>query len=322
MAAVRDQQVSISIDDDEIRANVEQDDEVTSKPKGASVFGNAGFRVEPEGPEFNIVGRSFLSGLGAARTRAKVVDVYRCGESESVRTRARADAFRIYAEAVARKRGGDANVKQGWYGGSREEIGAIVAHGFSGCNATAPCNGGAWGRGVHLSAAKHAFDAVMGCEEDEAGMRHILMCRVILGNQEEIRPGSNQCYPSSMEFDSGVDCLTDPRKYLVWSAYMNVYILPSYIVSFKIDDPLGQGLSGVKGNVAGRMRPTSAWVKFPKLVTLLGRVLSPAQMAQITKSYKDFCEKKIGRQQMILKLRLIAGDKLLAATIKQFRNRD
>uniref|UniRef100_A0A7N0VJE3 PARP catalytic domain-containing protein n=1 Tax=Kalanchoe fedtschenkoi TaxID=63787 RepID=A0A7N0VJE3_KALFE len=241
MAAVRDQQVSISIDDDEIRANVEQDDEVTSKPKGASVFGNAGFRVEPECPEFNIVGRSFLSGLGAARTRAKVVDVYRCGESESVRTRARADAFRIYAEAVARKRGGDANVKQGWYGGSREEIGAIVAHGFSGCNAGAPCNGGAWGRGVHLSAAKHAFDAVMGCEEDEAGMRHILMCRLILGNQEEIRPGSDQCYPSSMEFDSGVDCLTDPKKYLVWSAYMNVYILPSYIVSFKIDDSLKQG---------------------------------------------------------------------------------
>uniref|UniRef100_A0A7N0TE12 PARP catalytic domain-containing protein n=1 Tax=Kalanchoe fedtschenkoi TaxID=63787 RepID=A0A7N0TE12_KALFE len=240
MAAVRDQQVSISVDDDEIRTGIELDDEVTSRPKRASFFGDAGFRVEPESLEFSVVVGSFLSALGAARTGAKVVDVYRCGDSESVGSRARMDAFRIHVEAVARKRGGNANVKQGWYGGSRDEIGAIVAHGFSGFKVATPSNGGAWGRGVHLSAAKHALDAVMGAEEDEDAMRHVLMCRVILGNQEVIRPGSEQCYPSSMEFDSGVDSLIEPRKYIFWGAYMNAYIFPTHTVSIKID-PLVQG---------------------------------------------------------------------------------
>ncbi|CAM8940003.1 unnamed protein product [Rhodiola kirilowii] len=318
MAAVRAQQVSISIDDDEIRNNVE-DDEVTSRPRKASYFVNPGFRVEREGPEFEVVERSFLSGLALFNgNRANVVDVQRCCDSQSVISRARMDAFWIYAEAVARKRGGDANVKQAWYGGSREEIRDIVAHGFTGFKA-APPQSVVLGRGVYLSAAKRAVDAMKEADEDEDGMRHVLMCRVILGNQEEIRPGSQQCFPSSMEFDTGVNCLSEPRKYIVWSAYMNVYILPSYIVSFKID-PVAQGLSG--RSLGGRMiRPTSAWVKFSKLVSLLGKVLSPSQMAQIIKSYKDFSERRIDRQQMILKLRLIAGDKLLAATIKQSRER-
>lgn len=70
-------------------------------------------------------------------------------------------------------------------------------------------------------------------EDEEAGLRHLLLCRLILGKPEEIISGSKQAYPSSVEFDSGVDDVQNPRKYIIWSSTMNSYILPTYIVSFK-----------------------------------------------------------------------------------------
>lgn len=59
------------------------------------------------------------------------------------------------------------------------------------------------------------------------------MCRVILGKIEPICAGSEQSQPSSEEFDTGVDNLEEPNKYVVWSCYMNTHILPSFVISFK-----------------------------------------------------------------------------------------
>lgn len=77
-----------------------------------------------------------------------------------------------------------------------------------------------------------SFRAVVG-EADEEGIKHLLLCRLILGKAEVINSGPNQSYPSSTQFDSGVDNLENPRKYVIWSSTMNSYILPSYVVSFK-----------------------------------------------------------------------------------------
>ena len=41
-------------------------------------------------------------------------------------------------------------------------------------------------------------DSVQSSVVDEDGLRHVLLCRVILGNSELVHPGSKQCYPSSM----------------------------------------------------------------------------------------------------------------------------
>lgn len=71
------------------------------------------------------------------------------------------------------------------------------------------------------------------CEADEEGVKHLLLCRLILGKPEQIVSGSKQSYPSSSQFDSGVDDLENPRKYVIWSSTMNSYILPSHVVSFK-----------------------------------------------------------------------------------------
>lgn len=74
--------------------------------------------------------------------------------------------------------------------------------------------------------------------KDENGFKHVVLCRVVLGNMEEIRSGSQQFCPSSVEFDSGADNLLCPKKYIVWSTSMNFQILPEYVVSFKAPDSL------------------------------------------------------------------------------------
>lgn len=68
---------------------------------------------------------------------------------------------------------------------------------------------------------------------DETGLKHVLLCRVILGKAELVPPGSEQCRPSSEDFDSGVDDLSFPKKYIVWEIHINTRILPEYVISFR-----------------------------------------------------------------------------------------
>lgn len=70
-------------------------------------------------------------------------------------------------------------------------------------------------------------------EADDNGVKHMVLCRVILGKIEKVEAGSQQSHPSSTEFDTGVDDPTFPTRYIVWCSNMNRHILPEYIVSFK-----------------------------------------------------------------------------------------
>ena len=69
---------------------------------------------------------------------------------------------------------------------------------------------------------------------DDDGIKHILLCRVLLGKTELVNPFSTQCHPSSDDFQSGVDNLTSPKKFVVWSSQMNTHILPEFVISFKM----------------------------------------------------------------------------------------
>ncbi|KAL4581687.1 hypothetical protein LXL04_006214 [Taraxacum kok-saghyz] len=70
---------------------------------------------------------------------------------------------------------------------------------------------------------------------DSDGMKHMLLCRLILGKSELIPFGSQIDLPTSPEFDSGVDCISSPGKYIIWEPYMIAVVLPVFIVSFKED---------------------------------------------------------------------------------------
>lgn len=69
--------------------------------------------------------------------------------------------------------------------------------------------------------------------ESDDGMRFLLLSRVILGKSEIVPRGSTQSCPSSQEFDSGVDDLASPSKYIVWSTHMNTHVLPEFLVCIK-----------------------------------------------------------------------------------------
>ncbi|KAJ0257704.1 inactive poly [Hirschfeldia incana] len=265
--------------------------------------------------EHDVIRACFLSGLGPAAIAGDTTVVsVRKSSTEGIATRAKHVSFRIFTEAVARKNGGDPNVKYGWYaagGGSREEIERIVSYGFS----SREIDGDSGGVGVHLVPSKYSLLAAEGAEPDNEGLRHLLLCRVLLGKSEEIVSGSKQSHPSSSEFDSGVDDLQNPRKYVVWSSNMNSHVLPGYIVSFKSPRLRGRGGGGAPA------RPGSPWVSFAALMSMLAKSMDASRMNLIMRTYDDFRKRKIQRDQLVRKMRQVAGDNLLAQIIKNHRDK-
>ncbi|CDY17771.1 BnaC08g21790D [Brassica napus] len=81
---------------------------------------------------------------------------------------------------------------------------------------------------------------------------------------------------SSPEFDSGVDDLASPKKYIVWSTHMNTHVLPEFLVCIKT--PFNFNRS------PRRLR--SPWMPFPLLIKALSKFLPPSQIFIIQKHYR------------------------------------
>ncbi|KAF8102233.1 hypothetical protein N665_0199s0009 [Sinapis alba] len=226
--------------------------------------------------------------LGLHATQTTTILSVRKPSTQRITTKAKLAASTVFLEAMKRKNGGDANVRYGWYysGGSKEEIKRIVSYGFSSREIDKfEKDDRSNGVGIHfLHHACSLAAAVLG-EADEEGIKHLLLCRLILGKPERIISGSKQTHPSSSEYDSGVDNLENPRKYVIWSCNMNSYILPSHVVSFTSSRL--RGLSrGVGGGSLGRAR--SPCVSFPVLMSILSKSLDHPRMNVILTSYDDF----------------------------------
>lgn len=275
-------------------------------------------RVEEDAMEFERILKSFVLGMGSAAGDTNVVAVHKNSISGST-DRARFETFRVFSQAVAQKCGGNPNIKYAWYGGSRDDIAEILLHGFTSGNYD-EC-----GR-IQLVPVKLSLNGALASNSDEDGLRHILLCRVILGKTELVPPGSEQVVPGSNEFDSGVDSLVNPRTYFVWSAFMNSHICPAYVVSFKapsslkeyatitttqaatIASAITQGTARYRKTVHSR-RP----ITLPVLMAALTRFLPPREMAILVRLLNDFKARKISGEELKRKARLIAGDKLVAA---------
>ncbi|PRQ41936.1 putative poly(ADP-ribose) polymerase, catalytic domain, RST domain of plant [Rosa chinensis] len=275
------------------------------------------FRVNDVSEEYEDIVTSFAVGMGPAAGVAKVVAAHKKSIS-GLTDRARFETFRVFSEAVGKKCDGNANIKYAWYSGSRDEIVEIVDRGFSSRNAD-EC-----GR-IQLIPVKFALDAALGLEEvGDDGLRHMLLCRVILGKMEVVPSGSQQGVPGSNEFDSGVDSAVNPRKYFVWSAFMNSHILPAYVVSFKGPANLKAyvkttATTSQAASVASAITQGSARYKGPGRVTAaalvagLTRFLTPQEMKIIVRLLDEFKAKKITGEELKRKARLVAGDKLISA---------
>ncbi|XP_061365364.1 probable inactive poly [ADP-ribose] polymerase SRO2 [Gastrolobium bilobum] len=252
----------------------------------------------------DLIKRRFLSGLGLLGTKTEVVAIHR-NACSSVVSQARVQCFHVYSRAMAKLRHGNANVKYAWYGSRGEkDIRDVISHGF----------GHAHGHKLSLSPDDSPLESVKNCVVGEDGVRHLLLCRVILGRTELVLPGTQQCNPSSEDYDSGVDGFSTPNNYIVWSSKMNTHVLPAYVVSFRVPS-----LKGIEKSEEEPLRPSSPWIPFPTLISVLSNVLSQPDIALIYKFLKDHREKKISRGELVQKVRQTAGDKLLSAVIKSYR---
>ncbi|KAL7588875.1 probable inactive poly [ADP-ribose] polymerase SRO2 isoform X1 [Lactuca sativa] len=186
-------------------------------------------RIEEGTRDYVNVKRSFVNGMRNFDKHIEVVAIHRRNYQSSVIDEARLEAFRVFAAAVASRNGGDPNIKFGWYGGSREEIREILFHGFCSFENRSSSHG----HGVYFSPANNPIASARLSIADVDGLMHVLLCRLILGKPEPIPFGSQIDLPTSTEFNSGVDDISSPTKYIIWEPYMNTTILPIFIVTFK-----------------------------------------------------------------------------------------
>lgn len=260
-----------------------------------------GHGFEPPREEGDHIWTKFARALEQNGLKPELVAIGKNAAS-SVTAQARLKSFRLFQQATAESRQGNANVKFAWYGAFRkDELTDIVKHGFM---AHAP------GSALRLSALDYPLQSVQNAAVDMEGSRHLILCRVIVGKTEVVPRGSNQRCWSSEEFDSGVDDLANPKEYVIWWNRVNTHIFPEYVMSIKLTNLRGFGVP---------RRPTSPWVPFPALIAVLSRVLPQHHVNVISKFHKGYRENKISRLELIQKVRQIAGDERLTSIIKAFK---
>ncbi|XP_006356433.1 probable inactive poly [ADP-ribose] polymerase SRO2 [Solanum tuberosum] len=296
-----DDQVSMTIESREILFSSDSEVESPSPTSNChfrSLKRNGIIKLEERDQEHDLIKAGFLSGMGQLGNEIEVVAIHKNSRS-TILGQARSESFSIYSEAMRKKCGGDANIKYAWIGSSKDEICKIISHGFS--TIMEPKSGDCFGNGVHLYPTN--IDGVFSAVEDENGLRHMLLCRVILGNTEVIEASSKQFQPTCQDFDSGVDNYFAPKTYIIWPSNMNSHILPIFLVSFK--GPLLLGNSSKIKKIP--LNPTPR-IKFSNLLRVLSNFLHPSRMVLISKIYEDFQKNKISKMVFVQKLRQIAGD--------------
>ncbi|KAF3772028.1 putative inactive poly ADP-ribose polymerase [Nymphaea thermarum] len=187
--------------------------------------------------DYTAVRDVFLLGLGTLVTASHIVRIYRYSSTSSS-AQAQMQLFENQVHVI-KSYHGDANVQYAWHGSSRDGIVEIMLHGFG--RIRNPIGGMAYGSGVYLSSKECALISASFSDVDDKGLQHMVLCRVIMGNMVQVPLGSAQFYLSSDSFDSGVDDIRNPRRYVIWGTHMNTHIHPKYVVTFKVPP--------VKGNL-------------------------------------------------------------------------
>uniref|UniRef100_A0A1J3I379 Putative inactive poly [ADP-ribose] polymerase SRO1 n=1 Tax=Noccaea caerulescens TaxID=107243 RepID=A0A1J3I379_NOCCA len=316
------------------------DDDVEKwEETGNSIF--SGAKPTEKGFDSDAVNQMFALGM-ATLGHVELLDVHRFSSDIA---KARQSIFQKQAD-ITKKHRGDANIRYAWVPAKKEVLSAVMIHGLG--------VGGAfikksmYGVGVHLSAANLPYLSARHCDIDENGVRHMVLCRVIMGNMEHLRGDSAQFFTGGGEYDNGVDDVESPKHYIVWNVNTNTHIYPEFVVSFKLSTPnaegnllhtsqskhgiLGLTLEGPKGSLSngpgkvsngasGRSteiennsagstsrRSRSSLMPYPMLFTAISSKIAHKDMDLITADYQQLREKKMSREEFGKKLRLTVGD--------------
>ncbi|CAK7353008.1 unnamed protein product [Dovyalis caffra] len=331
-------QMSMTVDhkEDNVEdASSETDESPDPRPQFENFTRNGMIKIGEETSEYVVVKTRFLTGMKEYAKNTEIAALNKISGS-NLAVQARFAAFRFYEGAVLKRSGGkgqgegDANIMYGWYGGSKEEMTQIISYGFS------RCNGQSHGLGVYLSPTKFLLDGVKkggkgidirawklafsveqlaSSSADKNGIRHMLLCNVLMGKMEVIPAGSKQIYPISVEFDSGVDNLEEPRRLVVWSAFMNSHIFPTHIISFKVP------IKVLLRNQIIELRKHGL-ISVAALFLELEKFLCPVKRVLIDKIFDDFRKHKINGLQLIQSTRQVVGDEqLLIAMINAYQDK-
>ncbi|KAE8716240.1 WWE protein-protein interaction domain protein family, putative isoform 6 [Hibiscus syriacus] len=194
----------------------------------------------------------FLKGMSPSGG-VDIIDVKPCSSTSS---KYRLERFQKQIEIMKKYRG-NVNVKYAWLACSKAALPSIRMHGLADCGlSTIPL---IYGSGVHLAASEVTNICANYCDVDENGIKYMVLCRVLLGKIELVRPGSAQRFPSNEDVDSGVDDLQDPKFYIIWNMNISTHIYPEFFVSFKLSNAEGHligsetnhAVSGVTASVYG-----------------------------------------------------------------------
>ncbi|KAI4314521.1 hypothetical protein L6164_027421 [Bauhinia variegata] len=243
---------------------------------------------------------------------------------------------------ITKKVRGDANVHYAWLHSSKRELSILMRYGLGHC-VRSPTKT-IYGIALYLPAAGSACSSARYCDIDENGVRYMVLCRVILGKMELLRPGFGQFRPSSNDYDSGVDNLQRPGHYMVWNMNVSTHIYPEVIVTFKVSSdaqghsvaqgPMDSKSSSVvmginqripgcqipQGKTAGIPRaPTSSCIPLPILLAAISNRVPRKVMKHINMYYEQFRSGRISRDTFVWILRLIVGDSLLRTAIMNYR---
>ncbi|XP_006653007.1 uncharacterized protein LOC102712628 isoform X1 [Oryza brachyantha] len=306
---------------------------VPQKPSTADILRKKIASVERGSEGFLFAQDLFLSGMGPFATLNNILHIHRYSPND-ITAQCRLQAFEKQMMSTKEERG-DANVRYGWLGSRKNDIVRILINGF-GSNGK-PAEKAGLSAGVYLSPEDRAFSSVGLCDVDEKGVQYMLLCRLILGNMEAVMPGSQDSFPSSEIYDSGVDDCSNPKCYVMWPSHLSTHIRLEYLVSFRLSSKVRNYLLGLKGlwfhpspkEVAVDIStlvpimsetaegPTSPWISFRVLFAMIQDNISSVARELLFHHYEELKENKITREEMVKQMIILVGEKLLLETLKR-----
>lgn len=259
-----------------------------------------------------VVKKLFLSWLGVVEPGATITNIHQCMRSGPL-DKARYEVFQKQMEITKAARG-EPNMTFAWHGTSAKNVASILTHGFG--MPTKITNHETLGVGIYLSPVRSSHMSAMSSEVDENGEKHVLLCRVILGRCEKVESGSQQLYPSSVDFDTGVDDVNNPKRYVVWCANMNTHILPECVVSYKSSKCLPGQLNG---SAFSKSVSNASNTVITDLLSKLGSSLPSSKVRELQSFCSTYKGGEVAKETFMRGLQSIVGDDKLLSTIREIR---
>ncbi|GMI82742.1 RADICAL-INDUCED CELL DEATH1, ARABIDOPSIS THALIANA P8 (INTERACTING PROTEIN), REDOX IMBALANCED 1 [Hibiscus trionum] len=311
-------EIEVKIDRSSSKRKREEEPEVSSSYKAA--IGNGAIkcqRLEDGGAAkwpntkqlketeraYLLIKDHFLKGITKVDSGVRIAAIHQC-KRESHLDKARLEVFQKQVEITKAARG-TSNIVYAWFGVSTKLVESILVHGF-GLPSKLPASD-VYGIGVYLSPLGLPHLSANLADADDNGVKHLILCRVILGNVEKVEAGSEQYLPSSLDFDTGSDDPMNPKWYVVWSTNANMHVLPESVVSFR-----------PSSNMQGQVRPAMG-VKYSleRLFSKIKNSLPPVKVREILTIYSTYKAGVIAKDVFIRKLREVSGDEVLRSAIQE-----